>query len=113
MLSIHYSLIILYFDAIQSERLVASLNKSQTHGTTETDNKAAHSPFDIQSEVPLIYQAQLDYNSLFLYSIPVASTWSTGHPLTKTLVLLQFLNLRQLVGLLGRGISPSQGRYLT
>jgi hypothetical protein len=26
---------------------------------------------------------------------------------------LQFLNLRQSVGLLGRGISPSQGRYLT
>jgi hypothetical protein len=26
--------------------------------------------------------------------------------------LFQFLNLRQSVGLLGRGISPSQGRYL-
>jgi hypothetical protein len=26
---------------------------------------------------------------------------------------LQFLNLRQSVGRLGRGISPSQGRYLT
>jgi hypothetical protein len=31
----------------------------------------------------------------------------------KRFVSLQFLNLRQLVGLLGRGISPSQGRYLT
>jgi hypothetical protein len=30
----------------------------------------------------------------------------------KRFVLLQFLNLRQSVGLLGRGISPSQGRYL-
>jgi hypothetical protein len=28
-------------------------------------------------------------------------------------VSLQFLNLRQSVGLLGRGISPSQGRCLT
>jgi hypothetical protein len=27
-------------------------------------------------------------------------------------VSLQFLDLRQLVGLLGRGISPTQGRYL-
>jgi hypothetical protein len=30
----------------------------------------------------------------------------------KRLVSLQFLNLRQSVGLLGRGISPSQGHYL-
>jgi hypothetical protein len=30
----------------------------------------------------------------------------------ETLISLQFLNLRQSVGLLGRGISPSQGRYL-
>jgi hypothetical protein len=30
----------------------------------------------------------------------------------KRLVSLQFLNLRQLVGPLGRGISPKQGRYL-
>jgi hypothetical protein len=31
----------------------------------------------------------------------------------KHFISLQFLNLRQSVGLLGRGISPSQGRYLT
>jgi hypothetical protein len=31
----------------------------------------------------------------------------------KRFVSLQFLNLRQSVGLLGRGISPWQGRYLT
>jgi hypothetical protein len=30
----------------------------------------------------------------------------------KSLVSLQFLNLKQSVGLLRRGISPSQGRYL-
>jgi hypothetical protein len=30
----------------------------------------------------------------------------------KRFVSLQFLNLRQSVGLLGRGISPSQGRYV-
>jgi hypothetical protein len=31
----------------------------------------------------------------------------------KRFVSLHFLNLRQLEGLLGRGISPSQGRYPT
>jgi hypothetical protein len=31
----------------------------------------------------------------------------------KRFVSLQFLNLRQSIGLLTRGISPSQGRYLT
>jgi hypothetical protein len=31
----------------------------------------------------------------------------------KCFVSLQLLNLRQLLGFLGRGISPSQGRYLT
>jgi hypothetical protein len=31
----------------------------------------------------------------------------------ETLFSLQFLNIRQPVGLLGRGISSSQGRYLT
>jgi hypothetical protein len=31
----------------------------------------------------------------------------------KRFVSLQFLNVRQSVGLLGRGISPSQGRFLT
>jgi hypothetical protein len=31
----------------------------------------------------------------------------------KRFVSLQFLDLRESVGLLGRGISPSQGRYLT
>jgi hypothetical protein len=31
----------------------------------------------------------------------------------KRFVSLQFLNLRQLVGVLGRGISPLQGRHLT
>jgi hypothetical protein len=30
----------------------------------------------------------------------------------KRFVSLQFLNLRQSIGLLGRGISPSQGSYL-
>jgi hypothetical protein len=31
----------------------------------------------------------------------------------KRFVSLQFLNLKQSVGLLGRGVSPSQGPYLT
>jgi hypothetical protein len=34
-------------------------------------------------------------------------------PSMKRFVSLQFLNLRQLVGLLARGISPLQGHYLT
>jgi hypothetical protein len=45
-------------------------------------------------------------------SIPVAPTFK--HTATvKRFEVLQCLSLRQLVGLLGWGISPSQGRYLT
>jgi hypothetical protein len=47
----------------------------------------------------------------FSIFIPVAPTWSIGHP--EKLIPLQFLDLRQLIGLLGWGISPSQGCYLT
>jgi hypothetical protein len=42
--------------------------------------------------------------------------WSVGRSVgasLKPFVSLQFLNLRHSVGLLGRVISPSQGRYLT
>jgi hypothetical protein len=35
-----------------------------------------------------------------------------AYEIGETLFSLQFLNRRQLVGLLGRGISPIQGRYL-
>jgi hypothetical protein len=48
--------------------------------------------------------------SMYL-SIPVAPLGALGN--RETIVSLQFLNLRQLVGLLGWRISPSQGRYLT
>jgi hypothetical protein len=44
--------------------------------------------------------------------IPVAPTWSLRASV-KLFVPLQFLNLTHSVGLLGRVISPSQGRYLT
>jgi hypothetical protein len=44
-------------------------------------------------------------------SIPVAPTWSIRESV-KRFVSLQFLNLRQSVRLLGRGISPTQGGYL-
>jgi hypothetical protein len=37
--------------------------------------------------------------------------WSIGHP-WNALFHFSFLILRQSVGLLGRGISPSQDRYL-
>jgi hypothetical protein len=46
---------------------------------------------------------------MLLLFIPVAPAWSMG----KRFVSLQFLNLRHSVGLLGRVISPSQGRYPT
>jgi hypothetical protein len=49
--------------------------------------------------------------SLSLSLSPVAPTWSTGHPGNASFHF-SFLNLRESVGLLGRGISPSQGRYL-
>jgi hypothetical protein len=48
-------------------------------------------------------------SSFFFYSC--CSTRSTRH--RETLVSLQFLNIRQSVGLLGRVISPLQGPYLT
>jgi hypothetical protein len=44
--------------------------------------------------------------------ILVAPTWSIGNPWNASFHF-SFFNLRQSVGLLGRGISPSQGRYLT
>jgi hypothetical protein len=40
--------------------------------------------------------------------IPVAPTWSTGHPNS-----FHLINLKQSVGLLWWGSSPSQGCYLT
>jgi hypothetical protein len=43
--------------------------------------------------------------------VRVASTWSIGHPWNASFHF-SFLLLRQSVGLLGRVISPSQGRYL-
>jgi hypothetical protein len=46
--------------------------------------------------------------SLSLLLLPL---WSRGHP-QNALFHFGFLIVRQLVGLLGRGISPSQGRHL-
>jgi hypothetical protein len=43
--------------------------------------------------------------------VPVSPTWRIAH--RDALFLLQFLNLKQSVGLLGQGISPSPNRYLT
>jgi hypothetical protein len=48
--------------------------------------------------------------SLFLYFL-LLKLWSIGHP-WNVLFHFSFLILRQSVGHLGRGISPSQGRYL-
>jgi hypothetical protein len=44
-------------------------------------------------------------------SFLLLSLWRTGHP-WNGLFHISFLILRQSVGLLGRGISPSQGRFL-
>jgi hypothetical protein len=44
-------------------------------------------------------------------SFLLLSLWSIGHP-SNALCYFSFLIIRQSVGLLGRGISPSQGRYL-
>jgi hypothetical protein len=46
-----------------------------------------------------------------LFPLLLFPLWSIGHP-WNALFRFSFLILRQLVGLLGRGISPSQGRYL-
>jgi hypothetical protein len=49
------------------------------------------------------------YLSIYLYS---CCSHLEHRTFMKRFVSLQFLNLRQSVGPLGRGISPSQGRYL-
>jgi hypothetical protein len=62
---------------------------------------------------PLTHNTMFHKNS-FLLSLslfPVAPTWSLEHPWNASF-LFSFLILRQSVGLLGRGINPSQGRYL-
>jgi hypothetical protein len=56
----------------------------------------------------LMYFSKI-YLSVFIF-ISVAPTWSIGYPWKASFHL--FLNLKQSVGLLGQGISPSQGRYL-
>jgi hypothetical protein len=43
--------------------------------------------------------------SIYLF-IPAAPTWNIGHP-WNAFFSFQFINLRQSVGLLGRGISPT------
>jgi hypothetical protein len=48
---------------------------------------------------------------VFISSIPLLPLGA--QTIRETLVSLQFLNFRQPVGLLRRGISPSQCRYLT
>jgi hypothetical protein len=49
-----------------------------------------------------------------LYAPPISSCCShlEHRASVKSFISFQFLNLRQSVGLLGRGISPTQGRYL-
>jgi hypothetical protein len=52
-----------------------------------------------------------EYSSYHSSSSFVAPTWSTGHQWNASFHFT-FLMLRQSVGLLGPGISPSQGLYL-
>jgi hypothetical protein len=58
------------------------------------------------SDILSCYPAEIIFFFFFLLS-PLGACG-----ICDTLFSLQFLNLRQSVGLLGRGISPSQGRYL-
>jgi hypothetical protein len=55
-----------------------------------------------------LYTLSQNTNLSSYLSIPVAPTWSIGNQWNQ----LQFLNLRQSVGLLWRGFSTTQGRYL-
>jgi hypothetical protein len=72
----------------------------------------------------LIYILQKNYIHQTVYFSKVYCYKFSGHyilllllllllRIRETIVSLQFLNLRQSVGLLGRRISPAQGRYLT
>jgi hypothetical protein len=66
----------------------------------------------IRSFVICTIQLIFFYLSIYL-SVCLSLLLSLGAwGIRETLVSLQFLNLRQSVGLLGLGISPSQGRYL-
>jgi hypothetical protein len=74
-------------------------------------NTAFHGPTRIQF-AGATHTNNLRPDGLFRYVfIPVAPTWSIGHP-WNTLFHFSFLILGQSVGLLGWGISPSQGRYI-
>jgi hypothetical protein len=57
-----------------------------------------------------VYMGKIIADSLSL-SFLLPPFWDIGHP-WNALFLFSFLILRQSVGLLGWGISPSQGRYL-
>jgi hypothetical protein len=59
--------------------------------------------------VPII----IDMQSFFFFLFYSGSSQLEHRASVKHFVSLQFLNLRQSIGPLGRGISPSQGRYLT
>jgi hypothetical protein len=57
---------------------------------------------------------RLSYGTAIWYGLVYSNCSHLEHRASvKRFVSLQFLNLRHSVGLLGRVISPSQGRYLT
>jgi hypothetical protein len=70
---------------------------------------------DSMSQITSLYYRSVGWLVRWLVGWLVYSCCSHLEPRAsvKRFVLLQFLNVRHSVGLLGRVISPSQGRYLT
>jgi hypothetical protein len=87
--------------------LLSSVHKKDRHRS---------SIVTVDWNIPRLCSSPLQRLHIFNYvhsfiHIPVAPTWSKRHP-WKASFHFSFLIFRQSVGLLGRGISPSQGRYL-
>jgi hypothetical protein len=75
-----------------------------------------HAQMTLGTDAPLtphIHTHILEYVFFFFFFFYSCCSHLEHRASGKRFVSLQFLNLRHSVGLLGRGISPSQGRYLT
>jgi hypothetical protein len=81
--------------------------------------------FRVSTKVPkfpdvlyIVYDIHLKYTQLQLLNRRIISSSISLAPTlehtasVKRFVSLQFLNLRESVGLFGQGVSPSQGRYI-
>jgi hypothetical protein len=95
-----------------------SQGKKRAFDVTKSDPLSTFTPPPVFDVHPYIWHCNPDHiflspnsSSSSSSSIHVAPTFE-HRSTVKRFLSLRFLNLRQSVRLLGRGISPSQGRYL-